>query len=84
MERKGDARVGWPAEWDDKRDDAIETGCSSEDFEENDPVEVWFRGFWWACTIYRRSLASNTLTVRWNHNMRRTSGYRPGLVRPNR
>jgi hypothetical protein len=63
MERKGDPRVGYPAEWDDKRDDAINTSMQLSDFQRGEQVEVWFRGFWWRCSIFRFALRTNSITV---------------------
>lgn len=81
MERKGDPRIGWPLVWDDKRDDSINTGLRLDALKIGDPVEVWFRGFWWQCTIIRKAKKTNTVTVRWNHSGLRTAGYRVTLVR---
>ena len=83
MERIGDVRIGWPAVWDDSRDDAIQTGLLYQDLFVGDTCEAWYRGFWWRCTIHRRAKRPpTTVSIRMNHWPRTViSQYRPGLIR---
>ena len=81
MERKGDPKLGWPQEWDDSWDSVINTNLSIQNIQVGDNVEVWYRGFWWRASIYRVARATSTVTVRWQHNLQRTSGYKISLVR---
>ena len=83
MERIGDVLIGWPAVWDDARDDVIQTGMRYDDLFVGDECEAWYRGFWWRCTIHRRAkLPPTTVTIRMMHWPRATiARYRPGLIR---
>jgi hypothetical protein len=83
LERQGDIKIGWPAVWDDSRDNAIQTGYTFNELFCGDNCEAWYRGFWWRCTIHKRAKTLGTLSIRFNHPPRKVlSGYRPGLIRP--
>jgi len=82
MERQGDPKIGWPAKWDDARDEVIQTGMRYEDLFVGDSVEVWYRGFWWRATIFRRARTTPTVTIRFAHWPRATVPlYKPRLIR---
>ena len=81
MERKGNPEMGFPLECDDRRDAVINTGLTLADLHLHEHVEVWFRGFWWQCTSFRKAPKYGTVSISYNHNRIVVSGYRVTLMR---
>jgi len=65
---------------DEPRNEHIDTGFEDHDFTVGDRVFVWWWTLWWRASILHVSRTRHTVTVRWDWNNARCSGYEPRLI----
>lgn len=60
----------------------INTRCTWARFKAGDRVLVWWWGLWWRATISYKRLRSETLDLKFDHEILVTKNYSPRFVRP--